>query len=205
MLGITYKLIKFTCKSVVKAIFSCFMKYREVKKKERLKEGNGMNSLEEVVKINEIISKKDDEKKKNTLLWVLAIIGAIAAVAGIAYLVYRYLTPDYLEDFDDDFDDDSLDDFDDDDYMDEDFDDDLDDFEDDDDFEKVLVEGRAFDLSLQKDLVKIIITENGTTKEVVVSKDGIHNIVVTANDEKSLEYSFKVEELDFGCEEEKNM
>ena len=38
--------------------------------------------------------------------WVLAIIGAIAAVAGIAYAVYRFFTPDYLEDFEDDFDDD---------------------------------------------------------------------------------------------------
>ena len=33
-------------------------------------------------------------------------IGIVAAVAAVAYAVYRYLTPDYLEDFDDDFDDD---------------------------------------------------------------------------------------------------
>jgi hypothetical protein len=52
------------------------------------------------------IQKKEDEKPKNTVLWVFAIIGAITAVAGIAYAVYRYLTPDYLEDFDDDFEDD---------------------------------------------------------------------------------------------------
>jgi hypothetical protein len=58
---------------------------------------------------NEI--KKDNEKKCNTVLWVLAIIGAIAAVAGIAYAVYRYMTPDYLDDFDDEFDDDFEDDF----------------------------------------------------------------------------------------------
>jgi hypothetical protein len=57
---------------------------------------------------NEI--KKDNEKKCNTVLWVLAIIGAIAAVAGIAYAVYRYMTPDY-DDFDDEFDDDFEDDF----------------------------------------------------------------------------------------------
>ena len=54
---------------------------------------------------------KEDEKKANTVLWVLAIIGAVAAVAAIACAVYRYLTPDYLEDFDDDFDDDFEDDF----------------------------------------------------------------------------------------------
>ena len=47
-----------------------------------------------------------EEKKKNPLRWVLAIIGAVAAVAAIAYAVYRFVTPDYLDDFDDDFDDD---------------------------------------------------------------------------------------------------
>ena len=45
-------------------------------------------------------------KEKNTVLWVLAIIGAVAAVAGIAFAVYRFFTPDYLEDFEEDFDDD---------------------------------------------------------------------------------------------------
>ena len=37
--------------------------------------------------------KEEDEKNKNTLLWVLAIIGAVAAIAGIAYAVYRFFTP----------------------------------------------------------------------------------------------------------------
>ena len=40
------------------------------------------------------------------LLWVLAIIGAVAAIAGIAFAVYRFFAPDYLEDFEEDFDDD---------------------------------------------------------------------------------------------------
>ena len=31
---------------------------------------------------------------------------AVAAVAAIAYAVYRFVSPDYLEDFEDDFDDD---------------------------------------------------------------------------------------------------
>ena len=58
-----------------------------------------------------VCEKKKEEKNSNTLLWILAIIGAVAAVVGIAYAVYRYMTPDYLEDFEDDFDDDFEDDF----------------------------------------------------------------------------------------------
>ena len=49
---------------------------------------------------------KEEEKQKNTVLWVLAIIGAVAAVAGIAFAVYHFFAPDYLEDFEEDFDDD---------------------------------------------------------------------------------------------------
>ena len=45
------------------------------------------------------LKKKEEEKDKNTVLWVLAIIGAVAAVAGIAFAVYRFFAPDYLEDF----------------------------------------------------------------------------------------------------------
>ena len=65
-------------------------------------------------RINELMHKREeDEKKRNCILWILAIIGAVAAVAGIAFAVYKYLTPDYLEDFDpddysDDFDDDYI-------------------------------------------------------------------------------------------------
>lgn len=61
----------------------------------------------DMAKLNDLLGKKQEEKKKcNVLLWVLAIIGVVAAVAGICYAVYRYFTPDYLEDFEDDFDDD---------------------------------------------------------------------------------------------------
>lgn len=51
-------------------------------------------------------TKKRTESQKNKVIWVLAIIGAVVAVAGIAYAVYRFFTPDYLEEFEDDFDDD---------------------------------------------------------------------------------------------------
>lgn len=65
-----------------------------------------------MIKANDFLKKEEEEKKfPRAILWALAIIGAIAAVAGIAYAVYLYFTPDYLEDFEDDFDDDFDDDF----------------------------------------------------------------------------------------------
>ena len=68
-----------------------------------------MTKFEEILattKLNELFQKKEDEKVKTTVLWGLAIIGAVAAVAGIAYAVYRFFATDYLEDFDEDFDED---------------------------------------------------------------------------------------------------
>ncbi|MBO4697278.1 MAG: hypothetical protein J5643_08375 [Lachnospiraceae bacterium] len=35
------------------------------------------------------------------ICWILAVIGIIAVIAGIAYAIYRFCAPDYLEDFDD--------------------------------------------------------------------------------------------------------
>lgn len=61
------------------------------------------------IKIEDLLAalkKKEEEKQKNTVLWVLAIVGAVAAVAGIAFAVYHFFAPDYLEDFEEDFDDD---------------------------------------------------------------------------------------------------
>ena len=53
-------------------------------------------------RLNEILHKNEAEKQKNTVIWTLAIIGAVAAVAAIAYAVYRFVSPDYLDDFEDD-------------------------------------------------------------------------------------------------------
>ena len=75
---------------------------------------NVSKRVEELIaetKLNELLRKKEEEKGKNIIVWVLAVLGAVAAVAGIAYAVYCFLTPDYLEDFEDDFDDDFDDDF----------------------------------------------------------------------------------------------
>lgn len=75
------------------------------------RKGNGMEKLDELLenlKKREFMKKEDD--RKNCIFWILAIVGAVAVIAGIAYAVYRYMTPDYLDDFDDDFDDDFEDD-----------------------------------------------------------------------------------------------
>jgi predicted nucleic acid-binding Zn ribbon protein len=66
-----------------------------------------MGKLEEILaetRLKEILTKNGERDCKKMLLWTLAIIGAIAAVAVIAYLVYRHTAPDYLEDLDEDFD-----------------------------------------------------------------------------------------------------
>ena len=73
-----------------------------------------MSKIEEMIsatKLNEILQRRDDDKIKKTILWILAIVGAVVAIAGIAYAVYRFITPDYLEDFDEDFEDDFEDDY----------------------------------------------------------------------------------------------
>lgn len=89
-----------------------------------------MNKLEELLaqakakdlkELKELLGRKQvvEEKKKCPFVWLLAIVGFVAVVAGIAYAVYRYFTPDYLEDFEDeDYDDD---DFEDDDSFEDDF------------------------------------------------------------------------------------
>lgn len=71
-----------------------------------------MNKVEEMLsasKLNEILRKRDDDKIKKTILWILAIVGIVVAVAGIAYAVYRFFAPDYLEDFEEDFEDEYFD------------------------------------------------------------------------------------------------
>lgn len=70
---------------------------------------DAMNKVEELIaetRLKELLHRDEAEKQKNTVIWVLAIIGAIAAVAAIAFAVYKFVTPDYLEDFEEDFDDD---------------------------------------------------------------------------------------------------
>ena len=51
------------------------------------------------------------EKKSCPIVWILAIIGAVVAIAGIAYAVYRYFNAEVEEDMEDEFDEDFDDDF----------------------------------------------------------------------------------------------
>jgi len=63
-----------------------------------------MKKLEELVSSNAKLAellhlkKEEEQEKKNTVLYVFAIIGALVAIAGIVYAVYRYLNPVYIED-----------------------------------------------------------------------------------------------------------
>lgn len=80
-------------------------------------------------KFQELIDavKQKNKETENKLVWCLALLGGIAVVALIAYAVYRFLTPDYYDDYDDDDFDDDFDDEDDDDEEEEEDDEDEDD------------------------------------------------------------------------------
>ncbi|MCR5331614.1 MAG: DUF4366 domain-containing protein [Lachnospiraceae bacterium] len=95
-----------------------FEKYKN--KLESIDAGEIKDRIADIVagaKVGELFKKNEqpvvveEKKEKSTLVCILAIIGAIVAVAAIAYGVYRFCIrkPDYLEDFDDD----DFDDFDD--------------------------------------------------------------------------------------------
>ena len=73
-----------------------------------------MNKVEELfksTKLSEVLEKRDKEKFRKKVLIVLAVIGGVVVVAGIAYAVYRYLAPTYLNDFEDEFEDEFDEDF----------------------------------------------------------------------------------------------
>ncbi|MDR1765105.1 MAG: hypothetical protein LBR77_03240 [Lachnospiraceae bacterium] len=56
---------------------------------------------------------QNNSNNKDNLVWFLAIVGAVASVAAIAYAVFRFMEQEYVYD-DDDFEDDFFDDDDDD-------------------------------------------------------------------------------------------
>jgi len=70
------------------------------------------SKLSEIEALNKVLGyQKEEEKKVSPMVWAFAILGVILVVAVVAYLVFRYFEPDYLEDFEDDFDDEFEDEF----------------------------------------------------------------------------------------------
>ena len=65
-----------------------------------------MDKLENFInvqKLNSLLKKQEEEEKKKCgVCKVLVIVGIVIAVATLAYGLYKYLKPEYLEDFDDD-------------------------------------------------------------------------------------------------------
>ena len=57
---------------------------------------NNLNLNEKIQDLLASLKKKEDEKEKDTVLCVLASIGAVAAFAVIAFAVYRFFAPDDL-------------------------------------------------------------------------------------------------------------
>lgn len=70
-----------------------------------------INDMITASKLHDVLHRKEDSKVKHTILWVLAVIGAVATVAGIAYAVYSYFSERCEIDFDDDYEDEFDDDF----------------------------------------------------------------------------------------------
>ena len=66
-----------------------------------------MNKIDEILEI----VKGNDKKKTCPVVWILAIVGAVVAVAAIIYAVYRYFNAEVEEELEDDFDEDFDDDF----------------------------------------------------------------------------------------------
>ena len=84
--------------------------FDKMKKKDIMKYAKASDILD-ALKLNQLMGKKEEEKKTHPVVVTLAIIGAVAAVAAIAYGVYCYFTPDYMDDFEDDYNDDFDDDY----------------------------------------------------------------------------------------------
>ena len=70
--------------------------------------------LSEVIsmaKLNDLLGREEQQTTPSKTMIIFAVIGIIVAVAAAAYGIYRFFTPDYLDDFEDDFEDGFEDDF----------------------------------------------------------------------------------------------
>ena len=55
--------------------------------------------------LTDLLKKKEEPKKTNPFVIALAVVGAIASVAAIAFAVYYFFFPVYEDEFEDDYDD----------------------------------------------------------------------------------------------------
>lgn len=70
-----------------------------------------MSKIDEILEIVRSNAMRRDDKKTCPIVWILTMIGALVAVAGIAYAVYRYFQGETVEELEEDFDEDFDDDF----------------------------------------------------------------------------------------------
>jgi len=69
------------------------------------------NEILNTLKAVEFLKKKEEEQKKNnTVAIIIGVVIGIVAICAIAYGLYLYFAPDYLDDFEDEFEDDDFDD-----------------------------------------------------------------------------------------------
>lgn len=65
-----------------------------------------IDALLERARLNELLNRKEEPKKKcSPVVWVLAVIGIVAVVAGLVYFLYQKFGSGCDEFMDDDFDD----------------------------------------------------------------------------------------------------
>ncbi len=71
-----------------------------------------MDELMNTLKLEDMLSKRDSDRRKKAVIWIFAVIGVAAAIAAIAYVVYQFVCPHCKidDEFDDDFDEDLFDD-----------------------------------------------------------------------------------------------
>ena len=70
-------------------------------KVEELLKDNKLAEKLSMAKLNDLLKKEEEDKKPSKAVIIFAIIGVLVAVAAAAYGIYRFFTPDYLDDFDD--------------------------------------------------------------------------------------------------------
>ncbi|MBR6329205.1 MAG: hypothetical protein IKR68_06110 [Lachnospiraceae bacterium] len=63
------------------------------------------------VKLNEMVESDDRKKNRETIKTVIIVIAVLAVVAAICYALYKYFSPDYLDEYEDDMEDEFEEDF----------------------------------------------------------------------------------------------